>query len=381
MTVSSTDGSPKRLFQQSCTPPVTTPVEALRKMMQALLQETLEAEFTRFLHAAPYERTAARHDVRNGTRPRFLTTRLCKVELRIPHDCGGAYQPSLFARYQRHEQAKMTLTVECYLQGISTRKVREVVEALCRETVSAGTVSRATKLLDGELTAWRVRQLDSPPYRALIVDAHYERIRREGRVLSTADLWVIGVAANGYREHLGVWIGNAESGPVWGRVFRDLHGRGLHGVTYVVSDEHARLRAALQRYFPDAVPQRCQMHYQRNALSKVSSPERQAALCEGLRHVWAAPTRAEAERRGGDVIASVRPALPTLAVWLEETLHKTIGFYALPEAEARRRLRTTNAAEREHEEIRRRTRVIRIFPNEASYLRLASALAADRNDH
>lgn len=381
MTVSSVDGSPKRLLQQSGAAPVTPPVEALRTMMQALLQETLEAEFARFLHAAPYERTAARQDVRNGRRPRFLTTRLGKVELRIPRDRGGAFQPTIFARYQRHEQAMLTLMVESYLQGVSTRKVREVVEALCGETVSASAVSRAVKLLDGQLTTWRARKLDAQPYRALIIDAHYERIRREGQVLSTAVLWVIGVAADGYREHLGVWIGNAESGPVWGRVFRDLHRRGLHGVTYVVSDEHAGLRTALQRYFPEAVAQRCQVHYLRNALSKVTAAERQAALLEGLRNVWAAPTRAEAERRGAELMASLRPTLPALADWLEESLHETLGFYALPEAEARRRLRTTNAAEREHEEIRRRTRVIRIFPNEASYLRLASALAADRNDH
>ena len=149
---------------------------------------------------------------------------------------------------------------------------------------------------------------------------------------------------------------------------------------YVVSDEHAGLRAALQRHCPDAVHQRCHVHYLRNALTKVSTPARQQALLAGLRDVWAAPTRAEAERRGAALVARQRATLPAVAEWLETTLHETLGFFALPEPEARRRLRTTNALEREHEEVRRRTRVIRIFPNEASYLRLVSALTIDRND-
>ena len=238
----------------------------------------------------------------------------------------------------------------------------------------------ATKRLDATLAAWRARRLDGQPMVYLIVDAHYERIRREEQVLSTAALWVVGVRADGYREHLGCWLGAGESTATWSRVFRELAARGLHGVRYIVSDEHAGLRAALQRYCPDAVHQRCQVHYLRNALTKVSTPARQQALLAGLRDVWAAPTRAEAERRGAALAASLHSVLPAVADWLHTTLHETLGFYALPEPEARRRLRTTNALEREHEEVRRRTRVIRIFPNEASYLRLVSALTIDRND-
>jgi hypothetical protein len=166
-----------------------------------------------------------------------------------------------------------------------------------------------------------------------------------------AVLWVMGVAANGYREYLGVWLGTTESGPTWSRVFRELHERGLHGVQYVVSDEHAGLKAAVQRYFPEAVHQRCQVHYLRNALTKVSTPARQATLLASLRDVWAAPTRPEAAARGQQLVASLRPVLPAVAEWVEETLGDTLGFYVLTEAEARRRLRTTNALEREHEEI------------------------------
>ncbi len=315
-----------------------------------------------------------------GTRPRTLVTRVGTLELRVPRDRASLFQPAVFARYQRHEQALLATLAECYLQGVSTRKVRSVVEALCGEAVSASLVSAATKRLDATLAAWRARRLDAQPMPYLVVDAHYERIRREGQVLSTAVLWVLGVRADGYREYLGCWTGAGESAQTWGAVFRDLSKRGLHGVKYVVSDEHAGLKAAVQRHCPGAVHQRCQVHYLRNALAKVTTPARQEELLAGLRDVWAAPTRAEAERRGAALATAVRPALPAVAAWLDETLAETLGFYALPEAEARRRLRTTNALEREHEEVRRRTRVIRVFPNEASFLRLATALAADRND-
>lgn len=381
------DGSPRRLLEQA-TPaarplagaPLGADPDALRQLVQELVQTSLQREFAQFLGADAYERSATRRGLRNGSRPRTLVTRVGTLELQVPRDRASLFEPAVFARYQRHEQALLGTLAECYLQGVSTRKVRSVVEALCGETVSASLVSRATKQLDTTLAAWRARKLDAQPMPYLIVDAHYERIRREGQVLSTAVLWVIGVRADGYREYLGCWLGGAESAQTWSAVFRDLAKRGLHGVKYVVSDEHAGLKAALQRYCPDAVHQRCQVHYLRNALAKVTTPARQQELLAGLRDVWGAPTRAVAEQRGAALAAGLRPTLPAVATWLDETLAETLGFYVLPEAEARRRLRTTNALEREHEEVRRRTRVIRIFPNEASFLRLASALAADRND-
>jgi transposase-like protein len=349
-------------------------------LIATLLHETLAREFAQHLGAAAYERSGQRRGVRNGTRPRTLVTRVGRLTLRVPRDRASLFTPTVFARYQRHEQALIALLAECYLQGVSTRKVRQVVETLCGERVSASLVSAATKRLDGALAAWRARRLDAHATPYLIVDAHYERIRREGQVLSTAVLWVLGVRADGYREYLGCWLGNAESAASWSAVCRDLVARGLHGVRYIVSDEHVGLTTAVRRHWPEAVHQRCQVHYLRNAVTKVSTPARQQQLLAGLRDVWAAPTRAEATRRGQALAASLRASLPAVAEWLATTLEDTLGFYSLPEAEARRRLRTTNALEREHEEIRRRTRVIRIFPNEASYLRLATALAADRND-
>ncbi len=356
------------------------PEDALRTMLRTLIQETLAAEFTRFLGAAPHERSVTRRGWRNGARERTFLTRVGPLQLRVPRDRAGEFQPALFARYQRSEQALVLALAEMYLQGVSTRKVSAVVEQLCGTTISASTVSACTQTLDASLAAWRSRRLDATPYPYLIIDAHHERIRREGQVLSTAALWVIGVRADGYREHLGIWLGASESAASWGAVFRDLVQRGLSGIVYVVSDEHEGLVQALRRYFPDAVPQRCQVHYLRNALAKVTSPALEHELLTGLRNVWAAPARAEAEARAQALIRALRPAAPKVADWLETTIHETLAFYVLPEAEARRRLRTTNAMEHDHAEVRRRTSVIRIFPNEDSYLRLGTALAIERTE-
>jgi putative transposase len=357
------------------------PEDALKTMLQTLLQETLQAEFTRFLGAAPHERRPERRGWRNGTRERTLLTRVGPLTLRVPRDRAGEFQPTLFARYQRSEQALVLALAERYLQGVSTRKVSAIVEQLCGTTISASTVSACTQTLDAGLAAWRARRLDATTYPYLVIDAHHERIRREGQVLSTAALWVIGVRADGYREHLGVWLGASESAASWGAVCRDLVQRGLAGVTDAVSDEHAGLVRELRRYFPDAAHQRCHVHDLRNTLAKVTSPALEHELLSGLRNVWAAPTPAEAEQRAQALIAALRRAAPKVAEWLETTIHETLAFYVLPEAEARRRLRTTNAVEHDHAEVRRRTRVIRIFPNEESFLRLASALAIERSEH
>lgn len=350
-------------------------------MLQHLIHETLEREFQQFLGAARFERSAARRGVRNGYRHRRLLTRVGSLELKVPRDRAGRFQPSLFARYQRSEQALVLALIEMYLQGISTRKVSAVVEQLCGATISASEVSALTKTLDATLAAWRQRALGGKAYPYLIVDAHVERVRREGQVRSTAALWVIGVGADGYREHLGVWLGASESGASWRRVFADLVKRGLTGVQYVVSDEHAGLVAAIQRYFPEAAHQRCQVHFLRNARDHVSSGDLQQRVKDGLKNVWSSATREDAEARLARLIAELRLPSARLADWLEEAAPDTLAVYGLADREARRRLATTNSIEHDHAEVRRRTAVIRVFPNEASFVRLASALAMERNDH
>ena len=355
------------------------PEEALRQMLTTLVQETLEREFTRFLGAPPHARTPERRGWRNGHRRRRFTTRVGTLELRVPRDRAGLFQPSLFARYERSEQAFVAALVEMYVQGISTRKVTRVVETLCGTSVSASTVSVVVKKLDTELAAWRHRDLGGQTYPYLVLDAHVEQVRREGQVRATAMLWAIGVRADGYREHLGTWLGGSESLESWTMVFEDLVQRGVHGVGYAVSDEHQGLVRALRRFFPDAAHQRCQVHYLRNALSRVSAPRAQQQLLDALRDVWAAPTRADADVRLARLVAAVRKPLPALATWLEETAPATLEHFALP-GPVRRRLNSTNSIELDHAAVRRRTRVIRIFPNEASLLRLGTALAIERNE-
>ncbi|HEY0151230.1 MAG TPA: IS256 family transposase [Longimicrobium sp.] len=356
------------------------PPDVMRAMLAQMMQAAVQAEFDRFLGAGPWERTGERRGWRNGSKRRRLHTRVGTIELRIPKDRDGRFQPSLFERYQRSEKALVLALVEMYIQGVSTRKVQKVVEQLCGVLVSASQVSALVKGLDGDLEAWRRRSLGGQKYPYLVVDAHYEKVRREGRVLSTAVLWVIGISETGYREHLGVWTGPSESRESWVRVFRDLVQRGLEGVEYVVSDEHAGLVQALGLYFPEATHQRCQVHYMRNALSYVSTDALRDALITGLRDVWAAPTREEAQARLARLVDTLRAKVPALAEWLEETAEQTLACYELPAGVHRLRLRSTNSVEHDHAEIRRRTRVVRIFPNDASLVRLASALAIERNE-
>jgi transposase-like protein len=353
--------------------------EVFRQMLETMVQETIRAEFERFLGAAPYERTPARRGHRNGIYRRTLRTRVGTLRLDVPRDRAGLFRASLFAKYERSEQALVLAMIEMYFHGVSTRKVNAVVEQLCGTTISASEVSALTRKLDATLTAWRQRRLDTA-YPALIVDAHVEQVRREGHVRATAALWVVGVTPEGYREHLGVWLGPSESEASWAQVFKDLVERGLHGVNYVVSDDHVGLRAALRQYFPDAVHQRCQVHYLRNALSKVSSDGLQERVRGALRDVWSATTRAEASGRFTRLIAELGTDAPRLADWLADTHAETLACYVLSREDVRTKLRSTNAVERHHMEVRRRTRVIRIFPHEASLLRLLTALAIEQND-
>lgn len=354
--------------------------DLLRGLLGTLVQETIQAEFERFLGAAPYQRTPARRGHRNGRYARAWKTRVGSLTLAIPRDRAGLFRPTLFAKYERSEQALVLALVEMYFHGVSTRKVSGIVEQLCGTTISASEVSALTRKLDAGLTAWRERRLSETPYPALVIDAHVEHVRREGHVRGTAALWVVGITRQGYREHLGTWVGPSESEASWGTVFRDLAERGLHGVTYAVADDHLGLAAALRRYFPDVVLQRCQVHYQRNARAKISSEALEHRVRVGLRDAWGASSREEATGRFAQLITELRPDAPRLADWLADTHPETLACYVLPQDAVRLRLRSTNSLERHHKEVRRRTRVIGIFPHEASLQRLLTALAMEQND-
>ena len=351
--------------------------DRLRSLVQHVLQRVLEEEMTAFLGAETYERTAERRGYRNGSKPRTLKTRVGTIDLLVPKDREGRFQPSLFERYQRNEKALVLALVEMYLQGVSTRKVKAITEQLCGLTISKSQVSVLAKGLDEEIAAWRSRAL-AQAYPYLMVDARYEKVRQGPRVTSQGVLLVIGISGTGYREILGVWQADTESEATWSDVFADLKRRGLHGVRYVVSDDHQGLRSAIDRHFQGVLWQRCQVHFIRNVLSRVRKADRSRVL--GLvRSITAAPTRAAADEAVAAAVATLQATYPEVAVLIEDAAEAILAVYALPEAH-RKRLRSTNLLERYNQELKRRTRVVRIFPNGASCLRLVCALAIETNE-
>jgi len=351
----------------------------LRELVEWVLQELLELEFTEFLRAEPYERSEERRGYRNGHRSRELYTRVGTLTLRIPRDREGQFSTEIFERYQRSEKALVLALQEIYLQGVSTRKVRRITEKLCGTEFSKDQVSRMAQALDGELEGWRSRPLKKR-YPYLVIDGRYEYVREDGQVESEGVLTVMGIGEDGYREILSVALAPGEEEASWGEVFADLLKRGLdpRAVRCVTSDEHRGLRAALRRYFPRAIWQRCQTHYQRNAGAKVPRKARREVHAR-LRDIFNAPDLPEAQERAQHLMADYRGKFPELVEWLEETIAEPLGVFALPEAH-RKRLRTTNGLERYGQEVRRRSRVVRIYPNRRSCLRLVSALAMEQSE-
>jgi len=350
----------------------------LRDLVERTVQAILEAEMTAHLGAGRYERTGERTGYRNGTKPRTLVTRVGTLHLAVPQDRDGSFSTELFARYQRSEQALVTTLMEMYLQGVSTRKVAAITEELCGTSFSKSQVSALTGRLDGELAAWRTRPLGDHTYPYLTVDARYEHVRIDGRVVSQGVLVVAGVRDDGVREVLAVDVADTESEATYQDLFRALKGRGVRGVELVTSDDHAGLRAAIARQFQGAGWQRCQVHVARNLLGAVGQRHRRA-LADELRAVFAASTPAQARAAARVAADRWRPTHPGVATRLEEDLEAALMCLAFP-AEHRVRIRTTNGLERLNQELKRRTRVVRIFPNRASLLRLVTALAMEQSE-
>jgi putative transposase len=347
----------------------------MQDVVRKFLQSLLEQEMTDYLHATPYERSAGRLGYRSGRRPRKLVTRAGILSLDVPTERTGHFRSAVFDRYQRSEQAFVLVLQEMYLQGVSTRKVRAITEELCGTTVSASTVSRLTKRLDEDLAQWRNRRLVEP-YPYLIVDARYERVRQNERIESQGVLVISGVSGKGQRDILGLAVANTESETSWTEIFRDLNRRGLAGVRLVVSDDHEGLVASVRRCFQKALWQRCQTHFMHNVLALVTKRDRKA-LWQALRSIYDAATLEHAKTRLAEVVAEWRPRYPDLADKLEAETEDTLTCFQFP-AGHRMRIRTTNMMERLNEELRRRSRVVRIFPNAAACLRLMTALAQEQ---
>jgi putative transposase len=345
--------------------------DGMAQAMQILFNEAMKVERAAVLGAHPYERTETRRGHANGFKPKSVHSRLGTLELQIPQTRGVEFYPSALERGERSERALKLAVAEMYVQGVSTRKVAAITEELCGLNVSSMQVSRAAEMLDEELSAWRARPLGEFPY--LILDARYEKVRHGGSVVSLAVLVAIGITSDGKRSILGVSVSLSEAEVHWREFLASLQDRGLHGVRYIVSDDHAGLREARQARFPGVPWQRCQFHLQQNAMHYVPKVALRDEAAADLRAVFNASDRIEAERRLGQIVTKYATTAPKLSTWLETNVPEGLTVFLLP-ASHRVKMRTTNPLERINKEIKRRTRVATLFPNEASVLRLVSAV-------
>ena len=352
--------------------------EFLREIVERVVQGTLEAEMEAHIGAAPYERNKERRGQRNGYKPRMLRTRVGTLNLAIPQDREGTFSTSIFARYQRNEKALVLALMEMYIQGVSTRKVTEITETLCGTSFSKSQVSALSGQLDAELNAWRRRPLSAQSYPYLFIDANYKDVRIGGRVVSQGVLLVSAVRGDGKREILAVEVADTESESTYNELFSDLKARGLSGVLLVVSDDHLGLKAAAKRHFQGASWQRCQVHFTRNATGKVKR-ERRKELAGNLREIFTATDKERAKELASALSDKWQKTHPKIAEMIEENIEECFSSFSFP-ASHRPRIRTTNSLERLNQEIKRRTRVVRIFPNRESCLRLISALCVEQSE-
>lgn len=350
----------------------------LKTLVQECLQQLLKSEFDKHINAAPHERSSERRGLRNGTYYRSLKTRVGCIELNVCRDREGHFHTELFRRYQRSEQAFLLSMIEMYIQGVSTRKVSNIVETLCGITVSKSQVSELSKSLDSQLHTWRNRQL-TEVYPYLVVDARYEKIRTSKGVVSHAVMIVIGISEHGHRSVLSVELGDSENESTWSDVFNKLKARGLKGVEYVVSDDHQGLVNALERHFQGVVWQRCQVHFIRNFIRKMKRRRDIKTFLPLLKDVFLASSYQEAQRRKQILLTQLEGNDNDIVTWLDEEIESTLSVYHLP-AEHRRKMKSTNMLERHNEELKRRSRVIRIFPNEASCIRLMATLCQETSE-
>ena len=350
----------------------------IRTVVRAALQEVLEAEMTEAVGAGKGERTASWLGYRSGYYGRTLITRVGKLELRVPQDRDGRFSTELFERYQRSERALVAALAEMYVQGVSTRKVKAITEELCGHSFSASSISAINKKLDESLAQFAHRRLSEAfPY--LILDARYEKVRDTGVIAGQAVLIAIGIDWDGRRQVLGVELANRESRSSWRDFLLGLRERGLAGVEFVVADDHAGLKAAIREVLPEAAYQRCYVHFLRNALDYVPRKVDDDCLQE-LRWLYDRRDLAEARADLAGWISKWQAKYARLVAWVEDNIDETLSFYRLPR-QHHKHLKSTNMLERLNEEIKRRTHVVRIFPNAESCLRLIRALCVETHEN
>jgi putative transposase len=352
--------------------------EQLRQLLESVVNQVLEAQVSEHLQAEPYERTQERRGYRNGYKPRQLTTRVGTLQLRVPQVRDGSFSPELFERYQRSEQALVCTLMEMVVNGVSTRKVAQITEELCGKAFSKSTVSDLCQGLDPLVNDWNERSLAEQRYPFVLVDALVLKIREGGRVRSRSALLASGVNEAGYREILGLQLGDSESERSWGEYFVWLKSRGLAGVDLIVSDHHGGLVNAVRLQFQGASWQRCQTHLSAN-VSDATPKALQETLHRRVRAIFEALDVETARVLLARFSADFAQHAPAAVATLERGFDDATAILALPEP-YRRRLRTTNAVERLNEEVRRRERVIRIFPNREAVIRLLGALLMEHDE-
>ena len=345
--------------------------DGLAEAVTVLLNTAMVAERSEYLGARPYERSDSRSGYANGFKDKTLKTRLGALPLKVPQTRDCEFYPQSLEKGLRSERALLLSIAEMYVQGVSTRRVKRIVEELCGMDVSSSQVSRAARELDELLADWRERKLGV--YRYIILDARYEKVRQGGQVLDAAVLIACGVGADGQRDILGCSVSLSEAEVHWRAFLTSLKDRGLYGIELIASDAHAGLQAARRAVFPSVPWQRCQFHLQQNAGQYVPAISMRVPVAADIRAIFNAPDRYEAERLLEKFVDRYQETAPKLATWAEEALPQGFTVFGLP-ASHRRRLRTTNLIERVNQEVKRRTRVARLFPNEASCLRLVSAV-------
>jgi len=348
--------------------------EGMKKLVESVLNQVLEAQMVEHLGANRHERSSDRTGYRNGYRERQLTTRVGTLILRVPQTRDGSFSTELFRRYQRSEQALVLALMEMVVQGVSTRKVTHITEELCGATFSKSTVSSLATGLSARVNHWRNRRLNGP-YPFLLLDALVIHVRKDESVVPVAALIATGISEDGHREILGLTLGDSENEASWDDMLRDLKSRGLCGVDLVVSDDHKGLKKAVQRHFQGVRWQRCQVHFLRNILGHAPVSQR-GPLALALGRLFRADTKEEARILKNEIIGAFEKKAPKSMDCLEEGFEESLTIVSFPR-KYRVRLRSTNSQERLNEEVRRRERVIRIFPNEDSAIRLIGSLLSE----
>lgn len=349
-------------------------LEGLGEAVSMLINHAMRIERERHIGVSPYERSTQRRGYANGYKAKTVKSRVGALELAVPQVREGGFYPQSLERGLRSERALKLALAEMYVTGVSTRKVARITERLCGFAVSSTEVSRCAESLDEELAAWRQRSLGACPY--VVLDARYEKMRHGGSVVDCAVLLAMGIGTDGKRQLLGVSVALSEAKVHWRAFLSDLAARGLHGVRLFVSDDHAGLKAARAAVFPSVAWQRCQFHLQQNAGHYVPSRRLKKPVAADIRAIFDAPDATEAKRLIERFIRTYKDTAPKLAEWAETALPEGLAVLALP-SHHRRRLRTSNAVEVVNREIKRRTRVATLFPNEASCLRLVTAVAME----